>query len=159
MIAIARLLIVASVATLAGAGPAAAWWRYAEWGMTEGQIIAASQGQAVPCSADAPECARTASGATPRLHIPSVNVIGLPASTAFVFDANGQLSQTIVLFRGADPELVSNALQGSLGKAADDRRGTAATNVWRDERRGTIISATTVGHATTLSYQPMNRKD
>ena len=61
--------------------------------------------------------APTASGATPGLHIPSVNVIGLAASTAFVFDANRQLSETVVLFTGADPELVSNALQGSLGTA------------------------------------------
>ena len=157
MIAITRLMIVASVATLTGTGPAAAWWRYAEWGMTEGQIIAASQGQAVPCSAGAPVCARTASGATPGLHIPSVNVIGLAASTAFVFDVNGQLSQTIVLFTGADPELVSNAMQGSLGIAADDRLSAPGTKVWRDERRGTIVSATTAGSATTLSYRPMNR--
>ena len=157
LIAIARLIFVASVATLVGTGPAAAWWRYAEWGMTDGQIIAASQGQAVPCSASAPVCAPTASGATPELHIPSVNVIGLAASTAFVFDANRQLSETVVLFTGADPELVSNALQGSLGTAAEDQPSAAGTKVWRDERHGTIISATTIGNATTLSYRPKNR--
>src|SRR5882672_746213 len=159
MIPIARLAIVVSLAMLAGAGPAAAWWRYAEWGMTEGQVAAASQGQAVPCTAAAPVCAQTAGGATPRLHIPSVNVVGLPASTAFFFDANGHLIQTIVLCETADPTLVSNTLQGALEKPADDQPGASAARVWRDERHGTIITAAAAGNATTLSYQPMNRKN
>ena len=125
--------------------------------MTEGQISAASQGTAVPCEASAPVCAATASGAVPRLYIPSVNMIGLQASTAFVFDGSGHLSQTIVLFPNADSALVTSTLQGALGKPAEDSPGASPARVWRDERHGTLITATSGSAGTTLVYQRMNR--
>ena len=93
----------------------------------------------------------------PRLYIPSVNVIGLQASTAFVFDGSGHLSQTIVLFPDADAALVTNALQGALGKAAEERPGASPTRVWRDERHGSLITATTGSAGTVLVYQRLNR--
>ena len=153
--AVTRLVAIVCAALLAGVSPASAWWRYAEWGMTEGQIRSASQGTAVPCEGSAPVCAATASGAVPRLYVPSVNVIGLQASTAFVFDGSGHLSQTIVLFPNADAALVTSALQGALGTAAEDRPGP--TKVWRDERHGSLITATTGSAGTVLVYQRLNR--
>lgn len=154
---VTRLVAIVCVALLAAASPASAWWRYAEWGMTEGQIRAASQGTAVPCQGSAPVCTPTASGAVPRLYIPSVDTIGLQASTAFVFDDSGHLSQTIVLFPDADSALVASALQGALGKAAEDSPGASPARVWRDERRGTLVTATSGGAGTTLIYQRLNR--
>jgi hypothetical protein len=159
MISIARLVVIASAMVSAGAGPASAWWRYAEWGMTEGQLTAAGRGEAVPCREGVPVCAKTATGSTPRLFVESVEMVGLAASTSFVFDADGKLSQTIVLFPNVDFALVSNALNGVHGKPADDRPGASAVRVWRDERRGSIITATSAGTGAMLSYQPMNRKD
>lgn len=153
---VTRLVAVVCAAVLTGVSPASAWWRYAEWGMTEGQIRAASQGTAVPCDGSAPVCAATASGAVPRLYIPSVNVIGLPASTAFVFDGSGQLSQTIVLFANADAALVTSTLQGALGKP-DDERPDSPVRTWRDERRGTLVTATPGGSGTMLVYQRLKR--
>lgn len=77
MIALTRLAVVACTTVLATAGAAAAWWRYAQRGMTEGQLIAASSGEAVPCRDGVPECAGTAGG-VPRPFVESVNMIGLP---------------------------------------------------------------------------------
>jgi hypothetical protein len=78
MVAMVRLVAVASLVVFAAAGPASAWWRYAEWGMSEGQIMAASGGQAVPCREGVPVCARTPTGAAPRLFLESVEAVGLP---------------------------------------------------------------------------------
>ena len=86
----------------------------------------------------------------PRLYIPSVSVVGLPASTAFVFDGSGHFSQTIVLFANADPALVTTTLQGALGKPVEDSPGASPARVWRDDRHGTLITATPGTAATTL---------
>ena len=152
MIAIARLVIAASVAMCACAAPASAWWRYAEWGMTEGQIMAASVGQAVPCREGVPVCATTPAGGVPRLFVESLEMVGLPASVSFVFDANGQLSQTMVLFPNADLALASSLVQGIHGTPADDRPGDSDSRVWRDDKRGSIITATPAGTGTRLLY-------
>ena len=102
--------------------------------MTEGQVAAASQGQAVPCTAAAPVCAQTADGAAPRLHIPSVNVIGLPASTAFFFDANGHLIQTVVLFTNAAP-----ALRGRSTCGTTQSTSTAFSRRWTRPKGANIF--------------------
>jgi hypothetical protein len=69
------------------------------------------------------------------------------------------LSQTLLLFPSVEFALVSNALQGVHGKPAEDRAGDAAVRVWRDEKRGSILTATPAGAGTRLLYQPMNRKN
>ncbi len=156
MVAAARLVAMSCLLVLAGAGPAGAWWQYAEWGLSEGQIRTASSGQAVPCRADAPVCARTSIG-EPRLFVELLQMVGMPASASFVFDAQGRLIQTIVLFPNADFALVCSLLQGIHGTAIEDRPGEPPVRVWRDGRRGSIITATSTRSGTTLSYQPVNR--
>jgi hypothetical protein len=154
VIALVRFVSVASLAFLAGVGPASAWWRYAEWGKSEAQIVAASRGAAAPCRPDAPVCGRTANGATPVLFIPSVETIGLAASVAFAFDAKGQLNQTIVLFPNAEFELVCRILQSVHGNPIDDRPGASPVRVWRDDKQGSLITATSAAAGTLMSYQP-----
>ena len=153
---VARLLAVAIVVVIAGVDPALAWWRYAEWGKSEEQIVAASRGQAVPCRQGVPVCTSTLTGAAPRLFVESVEMVGLPGSTSFVFDAKGELIQTIVLFPAVDFGQASSMLQGIHGKPAEDRPDAAAVRVWRDERRGSIVTATAAGAGTILVYKPMN---
>ena len=62
MPAISRVIAVTVLLTFVGIAPAGAWWRYAEWGLSEGRIMTASGGRAVPCGADAVVCAPTSDG-------------------------------------------------------------------------------------------------
>ncbi len=60
-----RIVGLSAVLLLAAAGPAAAWWQYAEWGIDQGQLAAASGGRAVPCRPGVPVCGAPAGGRRP----------------------------------------------------------------------------------------------
>ena len=153
---VALSIAVALLATMAGAHPAAAWWRFAEWGLSEDQLVAASRGQTVPCRADVPACSSAlAGGAVPRLVIEQVDMVGLHGATSFVFDGKGALVQTIVLFPNVDFAQASGMLHGIHGQPAEDRPGAAAVRVWRDEKRHSIVTITASGSGTILTYRPM----
>jgi hypothetical protein len=57
-----------------------------------------------------------------------------------------------VLFADSDPALMTGLLQGIYGKPVDE-----AQRAWRDERRGSIITATPDGRGTMLLYRPTGR--
>jgi len=57
-----------------------------------------------------------------------------------------------VLFADSDPALMAGLLQGIHGKPVDE-----AQRMWRDERRGSIISAIPDGRGTMLLYRPTGR--
>jgi hypothetical protein len=144
-----RPLILAAALTTAVAGPAHAWWQYAEWGLTPAQVMSASSGQAVPCRAEAPVCAQPAGGLQPSHFVERLTMVGMPASASFAFDGSNKLVQTVVLFADSDPALMAGLLQGIHGKPVDEAQG-----IWRDERRGTIITAIPAGRGTMLLYRP-----
>jgi hypothetical protein len=156
MPAITRFLAATLLVMLAGTAPANAWWSYAQWGLNELQLMTASSGQAVPCRQDAPICATTPNGNQPRLFVESIQMLGLPASVSFSFDAAGKLTETVVRFSNADFALVSNLLQGIHGEAVEDRPGTPPVKVFRDQRRGSTITATPIGAGTQMDYRPAN---
>jgi hypothetical protein len=152
-----RLIVATMLAMVVGIAPASAWWSYAEWGLSESQIMAASSGRAVPCRAGALICAPTSDGGQPRLFVESVQMVGMPASVSFVFDADGKLGRTIVLFPNADFALICNLLQGIHGQPIDDRPGQMPVKVWQDKKRGSTITATPTSAGPRLLYQPANR--
>jgi len=157
MHAISRLVAATVLVMFVGIAPAGAWWSYAARGLSESQIMAARSGRAVPCREDALVCARTSDGGQPRLFVESVEIVGMPASVSFVFDAEGRLSRTIVLFPNADFGLISSLLQGIHGQPIDDRPGQAPVKVWQDKKRGSTITAMPTGAGPRLLYQPLNR--
>jgi hypothetical protein len=82
-------------------------------------------------------------------------MVGMPATVSFVFNGEGRLSETVVLFPNADFGLISSLMTGIQGQAADDNSGDPPTRTWRDQRRGSIITAVPVaGSGTRLSYRP-----
>lgn len=103
----------------------------------------------MPCRAEAPVCARPAGGLQPSHFVERLTMVGMPASASFAFDSGDKLSQTVVLFADADPALMAGLLQGIHGKLVDE-----AQRMWRDERRGTIITAIPAGRGTMLLYRP-----
>jgi len=149
---LSRGLIAVACTVFAGAMPAHAWWQYAEWGLSQSQIVSASSGQAVPCRPDAPACARTPSGGQPSIFVPSTQMLGMPASVAFTFNGAGGLSETTVLFTDADFAMISGLLLGIQGQPVEDRQ--AAGKVWRDQRRGSTITAMPAGRGTRVTYRP-----
>ena len=156
MPATTRSLAATLLVMLAGTAPANAWWSYAQWGLNELQLMTASSGQAVACRQDAPVCATTPNGNQPRLFIESIQMLGLPASVSFSFDAAGKLTETVVRFSNADFDLIVNLLQGIHGEAVEDRPGTPPVKVFRDQRRGSTITATPIGTGTQMDYRPAN---
>jgi len=152
-----RTIILAALLVASNAGSANAWWQYAEWGMTESQLVSASGGRAVPCRADVPVCARPPDGAAPSHCVESLTMIGMPASASFAFDGQGHLNQTVVLFPNADLGLMTNLLKGIHGEPVDDRPGGPPARVWRDDRRGSTITATPAGQGVMLLYRPAAR--
>ena len=157
MPAFSRLLASVVLAMIVGIAPANAWWSYAEWGLSQSQILSASSGRAVPCREGIPVCAGTSDGGQPSLFVESVEMVGMPASVSFVFDAEGKLSRTIVLFPNADFGLISNLLTGIHGEAVDGRPGPPPVKIWQDKKRGSTISATPTGAGSRLLYRPANR--
>ena len=147
-----RSLILALILAATITVPAHAWWQYAEWGFTPSQIMSASSGQAVPCRTDAPVCTPPPGGLQPSLFVERLEMVGMPASTSFAFNSDGKLAQTVVLFPDSDPALLTGLLQGIHGKPMDE-----AQRVWRDERRGTIITAVPTDRGTMLVYRPAGR--
>ena len=97
-----RFLAAILLVMFAGIAPASAWWSYAQWGLNESQLMSASSGQAVPCRQDAPVCATTPNGNQPKLFVESIQMLGMPASVSFSFDAAGKLAETVVRFSNAD---------------------------------------------------------
>jgi hypothetical protein len=110
--------------------------------------MSASSGQAVPCRAEAPVCKPPPGGLQPSYFVERLTMVGMPASASFAFDSGNKLVQTVVLFADTDPALMAGLLQGIHGKPVDEAQG-----VWRDERRGTIITAI-AGRGTMLLYRP-----
>lgn len=147
-----RPLVLALVLATVAAWPAQAWWQYAEWGFTPAQVVSASSGQATPCRADAPVCAAPPGGLTPTHFVERLTMVGMPASASFAFDGSDKLAQTVVLFAGSDPALIAGLLQGIHGKPVDETQ-----RIWRDERRGTTITALPAGRGTMLLYRPAGR--
>jgi hypothetical protein len=87
----------------------------------------------------------------------STQMLGMPASVSFSFDAAGGLSETVVQFSNANFALICNLLQGIHGQPIEDRAGAPPVRVWRDQRLGSTIAATPVGAGTRLDYLPANQ--
>jgi hypothetical protein len=88
----------------------------------------------------------------PTLFVERLTMVGMPASASFAFDCGDKLVQTVVLFADSDPALMTGLLQGIHGKPVDEGQ-----RIWRDERRGTIITAIPDGRGTMLLYRPAGR--
>jgi len=149
-----RIIVLTAVLLAAPFGVAEAYWSYAQWGMTETQLVSASGGHAVPCRPGVPVCARPPGGVAPSHFVESLTMVGMQASASFAFDGQGRLNQTAVLFPNTDIELMSGLLQGVHGQPVEDRPGNPPARVWRDERRGSVLTATPAGQGVWLLYQP-----
>ena len=132
--------------------PASAWWQYAEWGLSPAQLMTASAGHAVPCRPDVPVCAAPPGGLPPSYMVESLIMVGMTGSASFAFEADNRLVQAVVLFPTSDIGLVTGLLQGIHGAPVSE-----TGSVWRDERRGTAITALLVGGGAMMIYRPMGR--
>lgn len=149
-----RIIVMAALVMAACLQPAKAWWRYAQWDMTESQLQSASGGQAVPCRPGVAVCATPPNGAAPKFYIEKLTMVGMPASASFWFDGQRGLNQTLILFPDTNFDLISGLLQGIHGPPIENQTGGPLTRVWRDDRRGSIITATPSGQGVTLVYRP-----
>jgi hypothetical protein len=153
-----RTIILAALVLAASVGAADAYWSYAQWGMTETQLASASGGHAAPCRPSVPVCARPPGGTAPSHFVENLTMVGMPASASFAFDGQGQLNQTALLFAGTDLELMSGLLQGVHGEPVEDRPGSPPARVWRDERRGSVLTATPASQGVWLIYRPASAR-
>lgn len=154
-IATAAVMISVCYAT-----PAAAWWDFAKWGMTEQQIAAASKGRAQLCTQSyGGVCGHLKTGrgqvvAEPRIYIPSITIAGEPAAVSFAFDGAGTLKMTIVEFERARYRAITDTLSGIYGPPFHQYAGAFANMSWRDPKKGTLITALEAGR-TRVTYEPI----
>jgi hypothetical protein len=144
-----RTIIAAALLLLGAANSAWAYWQYAEWGMTQTQVMSAGRGQAAPCQ---PQLAGCANGAG--LIIENTQMLGLPCAVTFFFDGQGRLDRTVVTFTKTDFAMVASLLQGIHGSPVSQQAGNTPSGVWRDTRRGSTITLSGAGPIVTMSYQP-----
>jgi hypothetical protein len=144
-----RTIAIAVALVLSLAGPALAYWQYAEWGMTQTQVTSAGHGQPTACQPGRAACTDGAA-----LAIDHTQMLGLPCSVAFFFDAQGQLNRTVVTFKNTDFAMISSLLQGVHGQPVSSQMGSAPSGVWRDLRRRSTITLSGAGPVVTMSYQP-----
>jgi hypothetical protein len=144
-----RTTAIAAALALLTTSPAFAYWQYAEWGMTQTQVTSAGHGQASPCRPGRAACAEGAA-----LAIDDAQMLGLPCSVAFFFDAQGRLNRTVVTFKNTDYAMIANLLQGVHGQPVSSQAGSTPTGIWSDTRRGSTITLSGAGPVVTMSYQP-----
>jgi len=149
---------ITAVALLATPQKAAAWWEYAKWGMTEKQLLAASKNAAQSCQGNDGICRSPFKDFKPKLYVPDLTIVGLPAHAQFDFDAQGKLVWTLLWFR-KDPinfGKVRNALVGVYGAPSDHYRQWPENVTWRDEKKGTIVRLWNFdGGDVRLEYRPI----
>ena len=145
------IAIAAALALLTTTSPALAYWQYAEWGMTQIQVTSAGHGQPTACQPGRAACIPGAA-----LAIDDTQMLGLPCSVAFYFDAQGRLNRTVVIFKSTDFGMISGLLQGVHGPPISSQPGNSPSGVWRDTRRGSTITLTGAGPVVTMAYQPTN---
>lgn len=149
-----RALLLAVILTGLSVCPANAWWQYARWGMTEGQILAANQGRVTPCTPDVPACAIRAGMLEPKFYVDGLRMLSMPVTVSFGFDEGGGLNQTVVVFADTDFTVVAKMLSGFHGNPVGERSGARPVGIWRDDRRGSTITLTGNGPASTAIYRP-----
>jgi len=132
-----------------------AYWQYAKWGMTEGQILAANQGRVLPCATDVPACA-TKGEHDPKFFVEGLRMLSHPVTVSFAFDEGGRLTQTVVVFPDTDFAVVAKMLTGINGTPVSERPGSRPTAMWRDNQRGSTITVTGNGPSSTAVYRPTN---
>ncbi len=133
-----------------------AYWQYAKWGMTEGQLLAANQGRALPCAADVPACATKSGEHDPKFFVEGLRMLSQPVTVSFAFDEGGRLAQTVVVFPDTDFAVVAKMLTGINGNPVSERSGPRPTAIWRDNQRGSTITVTGNGPSSTAVYRPTN---
>jgi len=142
-----------TVAAVTISAPAWAWWAYAQWGMNEAQLVAASEGRAKPCRRGVAACSRLFTEYEPKLYVDGIVVGGFTSSASFGFDRQGRLNQTILLFEHAEFSLLSDALSNRYGAARDDRPGPFPVRVWWDLKKGTTITMVGAEGVVRVSYE------
>ena len=124
-----RRILLALVALLVSSSPAWAWWEFAKWGMTRDQITAASAGKAA-----------VRDPTEPSLYLENVEVGDLRATVQFMFNPEGGLAKTTLVFDG---EFAARSLMSSLsavyGKPVDERGSPWPMATWQNAERGTTI--------------------
>jgi hypothetical protein len=133
-----------------------AWWQYAKWGMTEGQILAANQGRVSLCTPDVPACATRTGAPEPKFFVEGLRMLSMPVTVSFAFDESGRLNQTAVVFPDTDFTVVAKILTGINGNPISERSGSSPVATWRDDQRGTTITVTGNGRSSTAVYRPTN---
>lgn len=145
------IVIAAALALLITTFPALAYWRYAEWGMTQIQVTSAGHGEPTACQPGRAACIPGAA-----LAVDDTQMLGLPCSVAFYFDAQGQLNRTVVIFKNTDYAMIASLLQGVHGEPVSSQPGNPPSGTWRDTRRSSTITLTGAGPVVTMTYQPAN---
>lgn len=145
------ILSLLALSVVAASTPAWAWWSFAKWGMTEAQLIAASEGVAKSCSEDEKGFCKPSNsdGAlVPRSFIRRTPIIGEETYVVFLFDGAGALKMTRIAFWRTDFNTIAETLTGTYGPPFESRRGEFASGTWRDPSKGTLIKVQNVVNVT-----------
>jgi hypothetical protein len=155
-----RILQILSIAafSLVCSSPAFAWWDYAKWGMTPQQLTAASKGRMKERTAPT-GCLSGRNGTpVPTHQVEGLEIVGLPATANFAFDAQNKLIRTEICFsdvHGPNPAYrVSQALIATYGMPAAKEGGSFPSWAWRDNTKGTSIKMTDFGRVIEVVYIP-----
>lgn len=140
---------LACVGLALGGSAARADWQYTRWGMTPGQVVAASHGAVSTSSGD------------PGDHVEGeeVGASGTYASGDFKFRAvfyfiNDKLADIRLKLLGSDPYALKNSLDGVYGKPFyDSHDGFIVT--YHDAKKNNRIDLVTIGDLATLEYRPL----
>lgn len=147
-----RLLSAAICAAALAATPAAAGWRFAQWGMTPDQVKEAGGDQVVQWKKKDPE---TLAIKTP------FEVGGIKFDDAiFLFDG-GKLSEVVLHTKIWNQDKVREVLAGSFGQATyKDRSGIGTvpvtTDTYQDREKGNAITLWCLGDCS-VKYKPLDQ--
>ncbi len=147
-------ILFAALGFVSIAEPAAAWWDFARWGMTEAQVIAASRGRAQPCDG---RCFKPINPVNFRLVVADVTAAGVLGYASLKFDAASKLDGVMIKFQAgpANHGRLRNALAGTYGKPVDAEGGAYPWTMWRDTATRTTIKLWDISTGPLLEYEPI----
>lgn len=150
-----RWFVASLLAGLAFANSAHADWRFAKWGMTQEELVAAGAGQVRSLSADEVDAAGGFYGLKCRAEMDGPIEISTVTFTSarFCFNDGGRLASVDLQAPGDDFYAIDRALRSAFGTPIEQSDGSIATRSFNDEEKGNSLRLIRIIDSV-LSYTP-----
>jgi hypothetical protein len=149
--------VAAALGFVAWSSPVLAGWEYAQWGLSEAQLAAASGDRLLPCNATIQACTVRLPGYRPSHFVSGLTIAGLDADASFDFASGKGLVRTVIIFGGDGRNVrrLENAFTKTYGPPLEIKKTWMPHVLWRDVAQANSIRLIDLSPSYTLiEYTP-----